>query len=98
MVAYDIVIRHDAQKVLDDIPWDESNRIKNVLREVAENRKPTSHPKCECLNNNHDETMYKIRVGNYRAIARLEKPEFRVLKVGTRQGAYENIDDVYASL
>lgn len=98
MVQYDIVIRHDALKVLDDIPWDESNRIKNVLREVAENRKPTDHSKCNVLNNNHNETLYKIRIGDYRVIAKLEKPEFRVLKVAKRKGAYSDIDSLYATL
>jgi len=98
MVQYDVVCRHDAKKVLNDIPRDESDRITDVITDVAETRKPTDHSKCNVLNNNHNETLYKIRIGDYRVIAKLEKPEFRVLRVATRQGAYQDIDNVYASL
>lgn len=98
MVQYDVVCRHDAKKVLNELPHDDWERITDAISDVATHRKPTDHNKCNVLNNNHDETLYKIRVGDYRVIGRLQKPEFRVLRVAQRQGAYSDVDDLYASL
>jgi mRNA-degrading endonuclease RelE of RelBE toxin-antitoxin system len=98
MVQYDVVCRHDAKKVLTNLPYDDRNRLTDAINSVAEHRQPTDHNKCHVLNNNHNETLYKIRVGDYRVIARLEKPELRVLKVAQRQGAYSDIDSLYATL
>lgn len=98
MPGYEVRLHRDADKSLSELPDDVTERIKTVIREVSESRKPTSHSKCTVLNNNHSETLYKIRVGSYRVLAELEKPELRVLRVGERSKVYEGVDGLYAGM
>jgi len=96
MPQYDIQIHPKAHSFLESHP--EKNRLTSVLQSVASERKPTDHSKCTILSNNQRENIYKIRIGNYRAIAVLEKPNLNILKIEQRQGAYDNIEEVYAEL
>lgn len=98
MVSYDIECRPQAKQNLESLEENPRERLTDAIIEVAENRKPTNHPKCSVLSNNHTETLYKIKVGKFRAIARLEKPTLQVLKVGHRQAFYDDVDQLYAKL
>lgn len=98
MSAYPIQVKQTAHSELGDLPSNVEDRLTTVIQEVAQERKPTNHSKCEVLNNNHKGTLYKIKVGQHRAIAQLEKPHFRILKIGKRQGFYQGVDDIYDGL
>jgi mRNA-degrading endonuclease RelE of RelBE toxin-antitoxin system len=98
MVEYDVVVHHDAKKVINNLPPNDKHRVTQAIKDVAGTRQPTNHSKCQIMQNDRGEKVYKIRVGDYRAIAQLDKPELQVLKVSTRQGAYRDVDDLYASL
>jgi len=98
MSCYDPAISKSAKKDLENLPAEAKHRLVDVISDVACNRKPTDHEKCNVLSNNQKETVYKIKSGEYRAIAVLEKPEFLVLMVGKRQGMYRDVNEVYAQL
>ena len=94
MPSYQIRLHQKAEKNLQSAP----ERVTSVLREVASERKPTNHPKCSILSNNQRENLYKIKIDQWRAIAKLEKPHLNILKLDRRQGMYDNIEDLYADL
>lgn len=91
-------MHQDANRVLRELPETDRERITETLKAISESRKLTDHPKCKVLNNNYSETLYKLKVGEYRALLELQKPDLRVLKLGKRQGFYDDIDGIYAGL
>lgn len=99
MVQYNIQLHRNAYKILEQLTEPNQERIKETLRDVANYvENPADHPKCEILNNDHDETLYKIKVGKLRALAVVERDNLNVLKVGQRQGFYDDLDDIYNRL
>ena len=98
MGQYTIQLHRDAKQTLKGLDADTRKRVEDTLTEVSHSRQPTNHAKCEVLSNNHKEVLYKIRVGEYRAIAQLDRPNLLILKLGQRNGMYQDVDDIYAEL
>jgi len=94
MPSYQIRLHQKAEKNLRNAP----ERVTTVLQEIASERQPTNHPKCSILSNNQRENLYKIKIGQWRAIGKLEKPHLNIIKLGQRQGMYDNIEELYADL
>lgn len=90
MPSYRLTLRPCAENALNTLSESLQTRFRTVFTEIAEHRQPTDHPKCEVLKHT-EETLYKIRVGGYRAIARLDKPELQILKIGERETVYEDL-------
>jgi mRNA-degrading endonuclease RelE of RelBE toxin-antitoxin system len=92
MVSYHPVLHTTAQSELGALPDEQRDRLTDVLHEVAEHREPTRHPKCRQLEGQRD--LFRVRVGEVRAILTLQKPELRILRVGHRTDVYEIIDEI----
>ncbi len=98
MSQYSIELHKDAKQTLNSMREHDRARVTDVLVDVAQTRKPTDHSKCKVLSNNQKDNIYKIRVGDFRLLAQLQKPKLKVLKLGRRQGFYDDTDEIYASL
>lgn len=85
-------------KELHKLDADRQTQIEHVFDDVASTRQISNHSKCAVLDNGHSETLYKIRVGDYRAIAELDKPMLKILKFGERSTVYDGLNDIYNDL
>lgn len=97
-VHYTLRVHQDVRQAITALPPRERDHVTDTLVAVAEHRQPTTHPKCSVLQNNYSETVYKVRIGKYRALCLLDRPTFKVLKFGRRNHVYDDIDDVYTAL
>lgn len=88
--SYSLQIQTDAKNDYDQLPTEVQDRLYNVLEEIAGRRRPCTHSKCSLLEGESD--VYKVKVGDYRCLLRLRKPELRVLRVGHRQNFYRGIE------
>ena len=92
MVSYQPVLHPTAERELNSLDDSERNRLVDVLHEVAKTREPTKHEKCKILEGQRG--LFRVRVGDVRAILTLEKPQLRVLRCGKRSSVYDMIDDI----
>lgn len=92
MVAYDPILHVKAQRELNTLPSEDRARITSLIKDVAEEREPTTHPRARHLEG--QQGLFRLREGDVRAICALSKPNLAVLKIGERDSVYENIDDV----
>jgi mRNA-degrading endonuclease RelE of RelBE toxin-antitoxin system len=88
---YQLTTTPNTKTSLQDLPQDPRERLTTVLEEVSRERRPCEHSKCSLLENQSD--VYKVKVGDWRALLRLRKPELRVLRVGHRQNFYRGIEE-----
>jgi mRNA-degrading endonuclease RelE of RelBE toxin-antitoxin system len=88
MSEYELVARPGAQRTLSgDIP---PEALRDVLHEVAGCRSPTDHPKAATLRNSQlPSGLFRVRVGDWRAVCRLDKPRLEVICVGHRDDVYD---------
>ena len=92
MVRYTTTIHTTAKRELDDLDDDERERLTDAIVDVAEHRQPTQHSSVTILEG--QDGLYRLRVGDLRAILCLDKPKLLVAKVGKRKKVYENIDEI----
>lgn len=92
MVSYHPVVHTTAKRELEELDADTRERLTDVLTEVAETRSPTTHEKTKQLEGQSG--LFRVRVGNIRAICELQKPELRILRIGHRQNVYDVIDEI----
>lgn len=88
MTSYDLRLHHHAQDELDALPAEERDRMVSTLREVAATRGVVSHKDVGKL---EDTYLYRVKVGDYRALIQLRTPEVRVVAVGHRRNIYDRI-------
>jgi len=88
MSEYELVARPGAQRTLSgDIP---PEALRDVLHEVAGCRSPTDHEKAATLRNSQlPSGLFRVRVGDWRAVCRLDKPRLEVICVGHRDEVYD---------
>ena len=94
MVRYETAIHTTAKRELDDLDADARDRLTDAIVEVAEHRKPTEHSSVAILEG--QDGLYRLRVGDLRAVLQLDKPTLRVLTCGRRASVYDDIDEVCA--
>jgi len=92
MPQYDPLIEVSAERDLYALPSEERDALRSVLKDVAERKEPSSHPKTKSLEGQPG--LFRVRVGDVRAICALQKPRLYILKVGKRNGVYESVDDL----
>jgi mRNA-degrading endonuclease RelE of RelBE toxin-antitoxin system len=92
MVSYEPLLHRHAEREFESLKEDEQDRLADVIHSVAEERQPTSHSKTKELEGQRG--LFRIRVGDLRAICSLEKPQLLVLAVGKRKEVYEDIDSI----
>jgi len=95
---YDIEVHRDASKDLQDLNSKNRERVTDCITDVAQTREVAKHPKVEIMHNQQDVKLYKIRVGDFRVLAHLEKPKFKVLQIGRRNGFYSDVDKLAGKL
>ena len=92
MVRYETAIHTTAKRELDDLDADARDRLTDAIVEVAEHRKPTEHSSVTILEG--QDGLYRLRVGDLRAVLQLDKPTLRVIACGRRASVYDDIDEV----
>ena len=92
MVRYETAIHTTAKRELDDLDADARDRLTDAIVKVAEHRKPTEHSSVTILEG--QDGLYRLRVGDLRAVLQLDKPTLRVLTCGRRASVYDDIDEV----
>ena len=92
MVSYQPVLHPTAERELNSLDDSERNRLVDVLHEVAGTKEPTKHEKCKILEGQRG--LFRVRVGDVRAVCRLNKPKLIIGKVGMRKEVYTDIDRV----
>lgn len=91
-MGYQPVLHTTAERELNSLPDSDESRITSLIKDVCQHRQPSQHSKIRHLEGHKG--LYRLREGNVRAILTLEKPELVVLKVGKRDGVYDDIDDI----
>jgi len=92
MVSYRPLIEVSAQGDLYDLPREDRSDLRRTLKDVAATKQPTHHPKAKQLEGQPG--LFRVRVGNVRAICELEKPNLLIRRVGERKTVYEDIDEL----
>jgi len=92
MVSYEPLIEVSARRDLYALPREERDKLRRVLKDVAEREQPTHHEKTKNLQG--FEQVFRVRCGNTRAVCKLEKPNLLILRVNTRDKVYDGIDDL----
>ena len=92
MVRYTTTIHTTAKRELDDLDDDERDRLTDAIVDVAEHRQPTQHSSVTILEG--QDGLYRLRVGDLRAVLQLDQPELKVLRVGHRANVYDVIDEI----
>jgi len=90
MSEYDLVARPAARRTLaGDKPPDD---LRETLDEVAGHREPTEHPKTATLRSSQlPSGLFRVRVADWRAVCRLDKPRLEVICVAHRDEVYDRV-------
>jgi len=85
---YELVARPGARRTLSaDGPPD---ALRDTLHEVAGHRDPTEHEKTATLRSTQlPEGLFRVRVGDWRAVCRLNKPQLEVICIARREEVYD---------
>jgi mRNA-degrading endonuclease RelE of RelBE toxin-antitoxin system len=92
VTQYQLQIHTTAKRELTALESAERERLTDEIADVATHRKPTNHPSVRLLEG--QDGLYRVRVGDLRAVLFLNKPELIVAKVGKRKDIYENIKQI----
>ena len=86
-MSYTISIRKQALKELEELPAKESSKISAAIDTLANNPRPVG---CKKLKGEH-EFIWRIRVGNYRILYKIEDTikVVEVGKIGHRKNIYD---------
>lgn len=96
MPRYQLTAHERAKAELDAIPESEKTSIIAILEEAAQQRQPSDHPNVKLLRGENG--LFRVRSGTFRAIATLDKPALKVLKVDRRETVYNAIDEAKGRL
>jgi mRNA interferase RelE/StbE len=85
-VSYQIKIRKQALKELENLPGKDSTKISIAIDALAENPRP---PGCKKLKGEYD-YFWRIRVGDYRILYKVDDDIkiIEVAKIGNRKNIY----------
>jgi len=92
MVSYDILIEVSARRSLNALPREDREPLRTVLKDVARTEQPSHHPKAKPLQGFSQ--IFRVRVGDARAVLKLDKPSLLILRVGKRRTIYNDIDEL----
>lgn len=96
MPQYELLIHTTARRELDQLDDADRERLTDTLAAVARQRQPTQHDSVRMLKGQPG--LFRVRVGDTRAVCSLSKPNLLVLRVGYRKEVYDDIDDVDSRL
>ena len=83
-MTYTILILRRAQKELADLQGDAYERVRDAIRELAQNPRPTGYIKLEAR------AGFRLRIGDYRVIYEIEDEQriVTILHIGHRRDVY----------
>jgi mRNA interferase RelE/StbE len=84
-MRYEIIIKPAAEKGLDKVPRPVRRRILEALEELRSNPRPLG-----CVKLSGDENLWRIRVGDYRAVYEIQEKVLLVLvlRIAHRKDVY----------
>ncbi len=92
MPQYDLAIHHSAERELDNLPTEKRSQLIDELRTVATYEQPSGYARAKHLSG--QDKLFRVRSGDVRAICKLDKPHIRIIKVGERDGVYDDVDEI----
>ncbi|MFW5904561.1 MAG: type II toxin-antitoxin system RelE family toxin [Candidatus Saliniplasma sp.] len=96
-MRYDILLNPKARKELIDLPSEVADKIKKGMRELSRWPKESRSGKdVKKLAGTSDPALYRLRVGDYRAIYWVDEEEKEVLveKIAPRKKAYRDLSEL----
>jgi mRNA-degrading endonuclease RelE of RelBE toxin-antitoxin system len=87
VTSYNLQLHTSARDELQQLPDEYRERMTDALTEIAATRQPTTHPATKQMNGGD---LFRVRAGDYRAIAHLDKPDLLILRVGHRSHIFSN--------
>ncbi|MFW6304871.1 MAG: type II toxin-antitoxin system RelE family toxin [Candidatus Saliniplasma sp.] len=96
-MRYDILLNPKARKELIDLPSEVADKIKKGMRELSRWPKESRSGKdVKKLAGTSDPALYRLRVGDYRAIYWIDEEEKEVLveKIAPRKKAYRDLSEL----
>lgn len=97
MKRYDILLNPKARKELKDLPSEITDRIKKGMRELSSSPKESRSGKdVKKLSGTSSPELYRLRVGDHRAIYWVDEEEKEVLveKIAIRKRAYRDLSEL----
>jgi mRNA-degrading endonuclease RelE of RelBE toxin-antitoxin system len=95
VTSYNVKIHPTANEEINELPTDTRQRMTDTLQEVAGNRSPTDHNRVKQM---QGPDLYRVRVGEYRAVVSLDKPDLLVVRVGKRATVFREEADLGARI
>lgn len=96
VTTYTLKLHTRASDELDTIPTTARDRLTDTLVDVAATRSPSTHESVKHMDGPVD--LMRVRVGEYRAVIALEKPNLLVLRVGHRGTVYREKSELGSRL
>lgn len=95
MVTHQPLLHVSARRELHSLPTHDRRELRRVIKDVAASPQPSHHEKCKQMEGQPE--VFRIRTGDCRAVCTLQKPALYVLRIGKRNGVYQEIDTVIAN-
>ncbi len=96
VTTYDPMLHTTAQRELNALEPNDKDALTDLIKDVATHEEPSRHEKAKSLEGQPG--LFRVRVGDMRAVLALEKPNLLVLKAGYRRKVYSNVDDLHERL
>lgn len=87
-------IEKSTERTYRSVEQESKIRIKSALSEVAECEQPSEHSKVKLLEGPR-ETVYRLRVGDFRVVFTTDKRRLKVWRLGRRKAIYDGINNTY---
>ena len=96
-MSRDILIEKSSNRVYRGLDKSLQERIKKAVEACANKREPSKHPKVKLLEG-PKETVYRLRVGDYRVIFTTEYGKLKIWTLGARKDIYDRINNTYSKV
>jgi mRNA interferase RelE/StbE len=80
-----------------DLPESIQEKLRDKLHDIAATPQVSSHRNVRILEG-PKQSVYRLRLGDYRVVFTTEKGELRVHKVGKRSSVYDKVNSVYEAV
>jgi mRNA-degrading endonuclease RelE of RelBE toxin-antitoxin system len=89
MPAWKVIAHESAERELTKgVPDNIEDDLRQIVAEAAELEEPSSHSDVSILRDENG--LFRLKAGKYRALADLEPPYLRILKVEHREKCYQS--------
>jgi mRNA-degrading endonuclease RelE of RelBE toxin-antitoxin system len=93
----EILIEKSTLRTFNTLEASPQERLKECLESIAETEEVKKHSKVKELAGPH-KSVYRARVGSYRAVFTLDTGRLLIHRVGARSNVYEGINDTYEAI